>query len=159
MLDTLKQTAFVRLFGLTKVPVLFYIGPKVIKLDDSSCEIMVPLKRRTKNHLNSMYFGVLACGADLAGGLMAMQLIRQSGRNIALVFKDFKADFLKRAEGDTHFICNQGQDVANLVKKTIESGERENLTLEVIAYVPKKLGKEPAAKFSLTLSLKDKGPK
>jgi hypothetical protein len=91
---------------------------------------------------------------------MAMRLIQQAesegkGR-VALVFKDFHAEFLKRAEGDVHFTCTQGAEIRALVARTIASGERESLPVQVIATVPKKLGDEPVAKFVLTLSLKKK---
>ena len=33
---------------------------------------------------------------------------------ITIIFKDYKADFLKRAEGDVHFVCNQGKEISNL---------------------------------------------
>ena len=104
-----------------------------------------------------MYFGALAAGADCAGGLIAMRLIETEGRGkVSLIFKDFHADFLKRAEGDTFFTCTQGEEIQALVRKAIESGERQNLPVHLTATVPSKLGEEPVAKFTLTLSLKRK---
>ncbi len=35
--------------------------------------IRIPLGWRTRNHLGSMYFGALATGADLVGGLLVME--------------------------------------------------------------------------------------
>lgn len=151
-----RETARVWLFGLTKVPMLFWLRPKVVELSDQRCVVMLPLNRKTKNHLNSMYFGALAAGADCAGGLMAMMLIDQSGKKIALSFKDFKADFLKRAEGDTYFTCEQGDEIKAFVERVIESGERENLPVKITATCPSKLGNEPVVEFELTLSLKRK---
>ncbi|MFC1593662.1 DUF4442 domain-containing protein, partial [Candidatus Neomarinimicrobiota bacterium] len=115
-----------------------------------------PFKRRNKNHLKSMYFGALAVGADVSGGVLAMHLISKSGRNISLVFKDFKADFLKRPEGDTHFTCNDGLAVRILIDKAIKTGERVDMPLKITATVPEISGNEPVAEFILTLSLKDK---
>ena len=39
-----------------------------------------------------MYFGVLAVGADVTGGFLAMRYIQGSTSKIALIFKDFKTD-------------------------------------------------------------------
>lgn len=155
--DSFKNTAMIRLFGLTKIPLLWFISPTVQKMTDEVCEIKVPLTRKTKNHLNSMYFGVLCAAADCAGGLTAMKHIRKSGKNIALSFKDFNAEFLKRAEGDTIFTNTQGAEISEFVKKVAESGERMNMPVHVIATVPSLEGDEPVAKFTLTLSLKLKG--
>ena len=103
-----------------------------------------------------MYFGVLAAGADVAGGLIAMRLIQEEGNLVSLVFKDFQASFLKRAEGDVHFICEDGEAIRKLVQKATESGERENMPVHVVATVPSQSGPEPVAEFTLTLSLKRK---
>ena len=97
-----RDNLYLKAFGLFKVPVLGFIGPKVVDATDERCVISIPLNRKTKNHLNSMYFGVLSAGADCAGGLMAMRLIQGKGARVALIFKDFHADFLKRDQGETH---------------------------------------------------------
>ena len=134
---------------------IWYCRPKVIEHTDEKIEIKIPLRRRTKNHLGSMYFGVLAVGADITGGFLAMDPIQESGRKIALIFKDFKADFLKRPEGDVHFICNDGAAIKELVDKAANSTERFNYKLNIAAVVPS-ISSEVVAKFELTLSLKDK---
>ena len=147
------NTLFVRLFGLAKVPLIFFVRPSVICLNDEKCIVKIPLNRRTKNHLNSMYFGVLATGADLAGGLVAMKEINDSKQKVALSFKDFHAEFLKRAEGDVHFVCTQIPEIKKFVAEVIKSGERMNFTVQIEAIVPSK-GTEVVARFILTLSLK-----
>lgn len=149
-----QDTMFVRLFGFMKVPLIFWVAPSVIKMDDKECIIKIPLNRRTKNHLNSMYFGVLCTGADIAGGLVAMNEITASKKKVALSFKDFKADFLKRAEGDVHFIVTQIPEIKQFVAEVIKSGERMNFPVEIKAVVPSINQDEVVATFTLTLSLK-----
>jgi len=149
-----RDTLYVNLFGFAKIPLIAFIGPKVLSLNEQECEIKIPLRYRTKNHLGSMYFGVLCAAADIAGGLLAMKLIDQSGHKISLVFKDFKAEFFKRVEGDCHLKNTQGAEVQEFIKKVIASGERENMTVVVDATVPSKSGDEVVARFELTLSLK-----
>lgn len=150
----LRDTFYVNIFGLLKIPLIAFVGPKVLRLDDSECHVLIPLRYRTKNHLGAMYFGVLCTAADISGGLIAMKLIEESGHKISLVFKDFKAEFLKRVEGDCLLVNKQGAEVKQFIKKVIESGERENMTVLIEAFVPKKLGDEVVARFELTLSLK-----
>ena len=150
-----KTTRLIQLFGITKVPMIWYCRPKVIEHTDEKIEIKIPLKRKTKNHLGSMYFGVHAVGADITGGFLAMDPIQESGRKINLIFKDFKADFLKRPEGDVHFTCNDGLAVKELVDRVSKSSDRHNFKLSIEATVPS-ISFEVVAKFELTLSLKDK---
>ena len=154
---SLKDTFLLRAFALTKIPALFFTGPSVISLSDEECTVSLPFQRRNKNHLGSMYFGVLCMGADIAGGLIADRLLRKvkNGKG-SLIFKDFEAKFLKRAEGDTLFKCKDGAKIAEAVTRASESLERVEVPITVIATVPKKFGEELVAEFKLTLSLKVK---
>jgi acyl-coenzyme A thioesterase PaaI-like protein len=122
-------------------------------MTEDRCEIVLPLGWRTRNHLGSMYFGALCTGADAAAALFAMKAAEKAG-SIAIVFKDVKGEFLKRAESDVHFVCDQGREIHALMEKAAASGERENLPVRVVATVPKLLGSEPVARFTLTLSVK-----
>lgn len=154
-----KKTLGLRAFGLFKIPLLCSVRPTILRLNRELCEVKIPLNYWTRNHLKSMYFGTLAIGADCAGGLLAQECITKSGKNVVLIFKDFHADFLKRAEHDVHFTCNDGLKIEKQVKESIKSGERTNQTLTILATTPKVTGDEPVAKFLLTLSLKLKSGK
>jgi acyl-coenzyme A thioesterase PaaI-like protein len=135
---------------------LFFVGPRVLRLDDDGCEVKLPLGYRTKNHFGSMYFGALACGADLAGGLNAATAIRKKYKGVQLIFKNFQAEFLKRPDGDVHFITRDGRKVLEALEQTMASGERVTIPMHVEATVPSKYGTEPVAKFTVGLSLKRK---
>jgi hypothetical protein len=151
--DTTRATWSMRAFGLTKVPLLLYCAPSVHTLNDKTCIIKIPLNWRTRNHYRSMYFGALAVGADCAAGFMAMHHMDQSGHKVQLLFKDFHADFLRRPEGDVHFVCDEGLALKKLVAQAIQTGERVNHKVSVAAIVPSQ-SDEPAATFTLTVSLK-----
>jgi acyl-coenzyme A thioesterase PaaI-like protein len=149
----LKETALVRLLSL-RIPVLLFVAPRVMRLDDEVCEVKIPLGWRTRNHLGSMYFGALCAGADLAGGLAAARLILRRHRGVKLVFADVKGEFLKRADGDVLFRCRDGARVAEAVRRADATGERVTLPVEIVALVPESYGDEPVARFTLALSLK-----
>ncbi|MFQ6604583.1 MAG: PaaI family thioesterase [Fidelibacterota bacterium] len=143
------------IFGLTKIPMLFYARPSVVAIDDHHIIVKIPLRRRTRNHLGSMYFGALAVGADCAGGFLAMELIQRAGVPVSLVFKDIQGTFLKRPDGDVHFTCHDGDKIKALVASVVKSEERQNLPVNITATVPA-VGPERVAQFTLTLSLKKK---
>ena len=151
-----KETWKLKGFGLLKIPMILFCNPRVIRLDDEEVSIEIPLNYRTRNHLNSMYFGTLCVGADVAGGLLAMQEIERGGNRVGLVFKDFSAEYLKRPEAAVRFTSKDGPKVTALVRKAEASGEREEDTVEIVATCPKKFGEEPVARFKLTISLKRK---
>lgn len=148
-----RETLALRVFSLARIPLLFHIGARVSDITDERMVVVVPLRRRTRNHLGSMYFAALCAGADCAAGAFAMHFIRRRDKRISMVFKNFHAEFLRRAEGDVHFVCEQGRDIARLVARAAESGERVEQAFDVVAFVPNQ-GGEPVATFLLTLSLK-----
>ena len=149
-----SPTIQVKTFGLTKIPLIFLVSPKVLNLNKNECKIKIPLNRITKNHENCMYFGALAIGADLAGGLLAIQAFK--GTPIRFLFKDAQAQFLKRCESDAVFHCDDGEHVQKSMEEAIRTKERVNIPLNITVYAPKALGDEPCAKFKLTLSIKEK---
>ena len=153
-LDQIKETLKVRAFGYTQIPLIWWVKPVVLSVSTEKTEIKIALTRRTRNHLKSMYFGTLAIGADLSGGLLCIKLLRDAGVRASFVFKDMEAKFLKRADGDVHFVSTSGKAVAEMVKKVSTSTERHECPVEIHALVPSKYGDDPVATFRLTLSVK-----
>jgi len=149
-----RETLGVRAWSFRHVFLLWFVQPSVLEVNERRCEVLVPLTWRTKNHLQSMYFGALCIGADVAGGLIAFHLMRQKKLGFSFVFKDVRGEFLKRPEDDVHFSCEDGELVQQLVARAQASGEREETTVHVTARVPKKLGDEAVARFEMTLSVK-----
>lgn len=152
----LRQTLSLRAFGLFKIPLLFIVRPVVIELTKDRAEIKIPLNFITKNHLHVMYLGAMVMGADCACGLIAMQTIQNSDQKVALLYKDLKVDFLKRAEADCHFICDEGEKAIRGVKQAIRTQQRVNIPMNITAITPAVSGDEPVARFKMTLTLKAK---
>ena len=154
----LKYTVGMRLFGWLKIPLLASVRPSVVELGETRCVVRIPLRRWTRNHLGSMYFGALAIGADCAGGLLAMDQIRRSGQKVNLVFKAFQAQFLKRPESDVYFICDEGAAIRDQVARTLACEDRITEPMHIQAAVKTPDGGfEPVAEFTLELSLKRMG--
>ena len=139
------------LLGKLKIPMLSYTGVKLIELNDNEAKVSIKLKRRTKNHLNSMYFGALAVGADVAGGIHAFYYAKKMNKKISFAFKGMNAQFLKRAETDCVFVSNDGKKVEAAVLLSIKTQERVNETTKVIAY---NLANEVVAEFEMIVSIK-----
>lgn len=145
----MKRNLF--LLGKLKIPMLSYTGVKLIELNDNEAKVSIKLKRRTKNHLNSMYFGALAVGADVAGGIHAFYYAEKMNKKISFAFKGMNAQFLKRAETDCVFVSNDGKKVEDAVLLSIKTQERVNETTKVVAY---NLANEVVAEFEMIVSIK-----
>lgn len=146
-----RETWTVRAFGLTKVPVLGFLWPTVMKIDQNSSVIRLRLGYRSRNHVKSMYFGALCAGADLSAGTLAVKHITDSDRPIGFLFKDINGEFLKRAESDVHFHCNDGKEIYQAVLAAETTGVRQNIPVSVSA---KDVSGQEVARFQLTLSMK-----
>src|SRR6476469_1718380 len=142
------NTLAVRLWSLRNVFLLFFVKPQILEINERRCVVRIPLNWRTRrNDIHAMYLGVLCMGADVASGLIAFDQAQKRKLPLSFIFKDMKAEFLKRAEGDVHFINDDGAVVQELIERALATGERQNAMVHVIATVPKKLGDEPVARF------------
>ncbi len=156
--ETVVDTSLLRLFGWIKVPLIGYVRPRVLEVNTQSMSMVIPLSRRSRNHLKSMYMGALMIGADVASGYYAAKLIYEKGYRIDFVFKTASARFLKRPEGDVVFTCTQGAEIEALVEKAELSGERVETLLTIVATVPS-LSDEVVAEMEMVLSLKKRRAK
>lgn len=145
---------FLWFFGHFKVALIGYLKPKLIKLNDNEIIVRLPLIRRSRNHLNSMYFGALAVGADIAGGLHGFYHAELAQCKISLAFKSFQAQFLRRPESDVYFICTEGNTVKKMIEESKNSGERINKFIHIKAYTDYLTQAEEIADFTLELSVK-----
>lgn len=158
-LQNLKINLFLFLYAWTKIPLIGFCSPRVIEANDRRTVLKVPLGFRTKNHLGAMYFGALTIGSELCIAMLAVKKIQESGLKIDFLFKDYKAEFLKRAEGDVHFICDEAQTVVEQINEAKNSTERINRTMTAYAIVPSVSETEKVASFTLTLSVKNRQKK
>lgn len=130
-LRIIKRKLF--LLGIFKIPMIGFVRPRLLQIDDDEVKVMIRLKRRTRNHLNSMYFGALSVGADIASGIHVFYFSEQLKQKVSFAFKSIDGQFLQRAESDVVFSCNQGKRIREMILSSKESGERINELMDVIA--------------------------
>tara|TARA_Y100001970_G_C14154099_1_gene814510 strand:+ start:599 stop:1099 length:501 start_codon:yes stop_codon:yes gene_type:complete len=152
----IQDNLILKFIGFFKIPLVNFVGLKMVKRDENKCTLSMPLNRKTKNHVHSVYFACMTAGADLTAGFPVILEIIRLKKNIIPIFKDMSAEFYKRAEGEIYFTSQQNKEIKEVIDKAISTGERYNIPVEVIATVPKAFGDEPVAKFILNLSLKVK---
>jgi acyl-coenzyme A thioesterase PaaI-like protein len=148
-----KYVMMLRLMGIFKIPMIGYVRPRLVEINDNDVVVKIRLRRRTKNHLKSMYFGVLAVGADVTAGLHAFYFCDELNVRPSFAFKAMKSEFIKRAETDVIFTCNEGALVREQVLKAIQTNERQNHWVNVTA---KDLNGDIVALFEMEISVKIK---
>jgi acyl-coenzyme A thioesterase PaaI-like protein len=139
------------LLGFMKIPMIRYTKPKLLAIDDNTVRVKIKLRRRTKNHLSSMYFGALSVGADIAGGIQVFYFSKKMDRKVSFAFKGMNAQFLKRAESDIVFESNEGQKIQKAMEKSLIEGSRINDSIMVKA---KNDSGEIVATFEMIVSVR-----
>lgn len=157
MSELSKAKRMLWLFGFFKIPLIGYVRPRLLEIDEKRMVVKIPLRRRTKNHLGSMYFGALSIGADLAGAFQAFYVAEKKNSKISLAFKDFNANFIRRPESDVYFISEAGQQIEDMVDETIRTKIRVTQGIRIDAVINYPENPEVVAEFTLGLSVKDKG--
>lgn len=150
----LRDTVELNLVGLTTIPLWAFITPRVAQNDATATRVRIPLGYRTRNHMGSMYFGVLCAGADAALGLAVVRLMRARQANVVPSFKSMRADFLRRPDGDVEFRNDSVAQIAEAFERALTTGERVNLEVTCTALLAKT--REPVATFTALLSMKHK---
>ncbi len=151
LLKRIKRLFF--LLSYFKIPLIGYVRPRIIELDSDVALLRIKLRRRSRNHLGSMYFGALAVGADVAAGLHAFYFAEKHGRKVSFAFKGMECEFLKRAESNVFFRTNDGPLMEKAILQSIETGERVNQPIKVVA---SNTDEEVVAEFTLISSVKCK---
>jgi len=146
-----KMKWLIFLLGKVKIPMIGYLRPKLMILNDNKVVVRIALSRRSKNHLKSMYFGSLAVGADLAAGIHAFYFAENLGKKVNFAFKSMEGQFLKRAESDIWFHMNDGQLVKDIIEEAFETQERINKMVQVDA-IDK--NDEIVAQFKMEISVR-----
>lgn len=134
-----------------KIPVMGYLRPKLMILNEQSVQVRIKLRRRSKNHLNSMYFGALAVGADVAGGIHAFYFAKKHDKKVSFAFKSMNASFLKRAETDVFFVCDEGAKIEESILESLKTQTRVNQNVIVRALNSQQ---EEVAIFTMEISVK-----
>jgi len=148
-----KYGMMLRLMGIFRITMIGYVKPRLLQIDDENVLVRIKLRRRTKNHLKSMYFGALAVGADVTAGLHAFYFCDELNVRPSFAFTGMKAEFVKRAETDVEFSCAEGTAIREQVLKAIQTNERQNHWVKVTA---KDLKGEVVALFEMEISVKIK---
>lgn len=89
------------------------------------CELEMPLSRRSRNHLGSMYFGAQMTLADLAAGVLLFPQFPIGP--YAGVIKRVEADFLAKAKGVVRCVAYYPDEARATLEtvRTSESGKAE----------------------------------
>jgi hypothetical protein len=76
-----------------------------------------------------MFWAVQGMAAELATGALIIMKIKQLNRNMSMLVIKNEAQFTKKAKDQIIFSCTQGKEIDMLLKKAIETGAGQTITL------------------------------
>ncbi|MCU0321505.1 MAG: DUF4442 domain-containing protein [Chitinophagaceae bacterium] len=112
-----------RLFMLTKLPMGFLSGLKMVELNEQSASVSVRFKWLNQNPFRSIYFAVLSMAAELSTGVLAFGNIYNRKPAVSMLVSKVEGEFFKKAIGKIVFTCNDGTIIAKAIEQTIATGE------------------------------------
>ncbi len=121
-------------FLLFKLPSAWIAGIRVKEITDNKAVVTATHKWINQNPFRSMYFAVLAMGAELSTGILVMKKIQDTGKNISMLVTHMEADFTKKARGKIRFICEDGELIDEKIRLAIETGEAYTFDLHSRGY-------------------------
>ena len=119
-------------FLFFKLPSAFWCGVRVKSIDNKQCVVSVKHRWINQNPFNSMYFAVQAMAAELSTGALLIDQIRNSGQKISMLVANNKGNFSKKATGRINFVCNDGEQIASAIQKTLTTGEGQTFWMKSI---------------------------
>lgn len=151
---TLATNSFrMRLFMLKNLPLGFFVGLKVLKINHQQAEVSVPFKYLNKNPFQSTYFAVLSMAAELSTGILAMASVYEAPVAVSLLVLNMEGKFTKKATGRIVFRCEQGAEIDKAVKESIAEGEGKTVTVRSVGM---DLAGNQVAEFHFTWTFKPK---
>jgi hypothetical protein len=142
-----------RLFLLKSLPMAFFAGIKVQRLNNREAVTLVKYGWLTQNPFRSMYFACQAMAAEMSTGLLVMNGIYGSTPGISMLIIKNEAGYFKKATGLITFICDEGEQIAAAILKAKETGEGVTIPLRSVG---KDESGETVSEFIFTWSLKAK---
>lgn len=112
-----------KLFMLSKLPMGFLSGLKMVELNEQKASVAVRFKWLNQNPFRSIYFAVLSMAAELSTGVLAFGNIYNRKPAVSMLVSKVEGEFFKKAVGKIIFTCNDGLMIANAIEQTIATGE------------------------------------
>ena len=143
----------INIFLFFKLPSVWWCGIRVKQISSKSCRANVRLGWFNKNPFKSLFWAVQGMASELTTGMLIMQAITKSKKNISMLVLNNKANFSKKAKGLISFNCYQGEKINEVINRLLESKKPQTLWV-------KSVGKDESGdvvscfEFECTLMLK-----
>lgn len=133
-------------------PMLVYVAPEIVEINQEFTKIKVPLNFRTKNGFDSMFFAAIAAGIDLTGGFYGFGVAEEN--QVGVLYKDVSIQFKRRVDEDLILVTKDNRKVSEAIVAAASSGERISIPVSVDGFSLGYSSDMPVVSATATLSAK-----
>ena len=111
------------------LPSAWLCGVRVDSIENNSCSVRVKHRWINKNPFNSLFWAVQGMAAEMPGGLLLSEKIKNSGHNISMLLIGSTSNFTKKAVGKILFTYENGEDLDKLVNDAVTTKDAQTITI------------------------------
>lgn len=141
-------------FMFFKLPLAYFGGVRLAILNEKSAIVKIKHRWINQNPFKSMFWAAQGMAAELSTGVLVMKGIENSGKKVSMLVTNQKGSFTKKATGKIRFECHQGEQVANAIKASTETGEGKVIVMKSEGFNEEGIS---VSNFEFEWSLKVKG--
>lgn len=119
-------------FIIFKLPSAYLCGVRTKSIDEEKCIVTVKHRWINQNPFKSMFWAVQGMAAEFSSGALMIKKIQASGKRISMLVTSNNATFTKKATGRITFTCHDGYLVDDVLKRAIETGEGQTVTMKSV---------------------------
>ncbi len=121
------------LYLMVNLPSAFFMGISILKCDEYTSEIGLPFTFRSKNPFKSVYFAAQSAAAELSTGVLAI-IALDGNREVSMLIKAVKSEYVKKATTDLKFICGEGQKIRDAVSAALQTTDSVEVDVNSAGY-------------------------
>lgn len=139
------------MFLLRKLPVAFFAGVQLVRLETEEAAVSVSYKWFNKNPFHSVYFAVLLMAGEISTGILCMAYLYKRNPGVSMLLIQNESNFYKKATGKITFTCTDGTLINEAADKAAATGEATTVRCRSVG---KNKQQETVAEFYFTWSFK-----
>ncbi|MAD96020.1 MAG: thioesterase [Flavobacteriaceae bacterium] len=116
-------------FMLFKLPLAFFGGVRVQSLSKEEATVIIRHRWINQNPFRSLFWAAQGMAAEMSTGVLVIQSIQNSGKNVSMLVTHQEGSFFKKATGKIRFHCAEGEAVDAAIEKSISSGEGQKIIM------------------------------
>jgi hypothetical protein len=140
-----------RAYLWARLPLAAFSGMRITRLDSSACVVALPGGWRTRNPFRSTYFAAQAMAAEMSTGAPAMVLVESAGVSVALLVREIRGTFSRKAVGESLFSFEDVAGMRGAVEEAAAGGDGTTFTAQSTGRMP---DGTVVAEFQVTWSFK-----